>query len=139
MAAYLAQCLRMALHLPQRRLVAQPQQAMAHPHEMLANDGQAGFRQQEVDIGHPAMQAVFNRNHRHAGAAGLHGFYGIFKAGAGQGQPIRERFPHRLVAVSTGRPLKRHGLFRRRGRCRRHAINQYLGQVRIAARHVRSL
>ena len=92
-----------------------------------------------MDIGHPAVRAVFNWDHRHAGAAGLYGFYGIIKAGAGQGQPIRERFPHRLMAVGTGRPLKRHGLLRRRDRGRRHAINQYLGHVRIAARHVRSL
>jgi len=35
-----------------------------HPHEMLANDVQAGFRQQLMHVRHPAIGGVFDRNHR---------------------------------------------------------------------------
>ena len=136
---YLAQCLWMAFHLPQRRLVAQPQQTVAHPNKMFANNGQPGFRQQKMHVGHAPVQAIFDRNHGYTGAPDLHCFDGVFKSGARQWQPIRESFAHRLMAIGARCTLKRHRTLRVCAGRFHHAIDKGLGQGRIAAAHRRSL
>ena len=61
-------------------------QAMGDAHEMLGHDRQAAGRKQEMDVGHPAMLAVLDQDHRTAGRAAFDRFERIFEAEAGQRQ-----------------------------------------------------
>lgn len=62
----------------------QPQQLVLYAQKMLADNMQPGFRQQKMNIGHPAGIGVFNRYHRQIGLAGRNLAHSFFKSIAGQ-------------------------------------------------------
>src|SRR3546814_18239849 len=64
-----------------------------HLLEMLANDMQAGVRQQVMDVGDPPGAGVLDRDHGIAPAALVHGGTGVFEGGAGQGGHFRTGGP----------------------------------------------
>jgi hypothetical protein len=108
-------------------------QPVADAQEMFADDRQAGFGQQEMNVGDAAMQAVFDRNDRAVDAPVAHRLDRILEAVAGQRQRLRVEFARRKVAVRAGRALKGQpprGIGERR---RRHRVDQSLCRSRIAA------
>ena len=60
------------------------QQLMFNPLKMLANDVQAGFGQQMVDIGHPAGHRIVDRHHGEVRAPLADGGEHVLERGAGQ-------------------------------------------------------
>ena len=73
---------RVASVAPVRR-----QQAVLHPLEMLAHDGEAALRQQAVDVGHPAGEGVLAGQHGQRRLAAAHRVHRRLEARAGQGGP----------------------------------------------------
>ena len=113
----LAERLRMAIGGLEWSL-AQCHQAMRYAHEMFCHYRQATFRKQEVNIGHTAMLAVFDRDHGATRCAIFNRFQRIFEAETGQRQCIGCKLHCRLMRIGTRRPSKSNrlsGLLRRSG------------------------
>ncbi len=115
-AADLAQRHGMAMHPPDiaEARARHPEQAVLDPLEMLADDGEAAFRQQRMDIRHAAGEAVFAGQHGEAGPALAHCFDGGLEGLAGQGGHVRKRGAAGEVGIGA-----RHAL--ECDRARRHA------------------
>ena len=79
--ARLAECLRMRIAAGERS-VAQRHQVVVDRHEVLADDRQAAFREQKVNVGDAAMLRILDRDDRAVGAAVLDRFQRVFKAEA---------------------------------------------------------
>ena len=60
-------------------------EAMADRHKMLGYDTQARFWQQKVDVGHAAMQRIFNGYNRGRSRPILDRINGVFERKTGQG------------------------------------------------------
>ena len=67
-------------------------QLMAHRHEMLGNDVQAGVRHQVVNVGDAAGDRILDRDHAEAGLAGADRREGVFEGRAGDRLIIRIDF-----------------------------------------------
>ena len=89
-----------------QRAAGQAHQGDAHAHENLVDDVKPRLRQQAVNIGHPPIGRIFNRQHRHIGPAIAHGIDDLFECIAGQGLHIGARQGAGLVAIGTQNPLK---------------------------------
>ena len=133
--------------LPQRLLVAHrarhrskiaAHQAVADRQEMLADDRQARFGEQEMDVGDAAVQAVLDRNDRAVDAAFAHGVDRILERIAGHRQRVRVIFARGEVAVRARRALKRQSARRLGERHRPHFVDQMLRRSRIAAHRLPS-
>ena len=105
--AALAQRLRMRqrlLHGQQRR-ARQRHQLVAHAQEVLADDEQAGTRQQVVDVGHAARHRVLDGDHGVARLAALHGGQRILEGGAGDRLEVGIHLAAGQVRVGAGLAL----------------------------------
>jgi len=92
--------------------------------EIFPDNGQAAFRQQEVDIRHAAMLRIFDRNDRGPGPPGFHCVQCVFKAEARQRQAFRRIFQRGAVGIGAGRALKRYGASRFLGCRSGHLLDQ---------------
>jgi hypothetical protein len=81
-----------------------------HPLEMLADDVQAGFGHQMVDVGDAAGQRILDRDHRQPGIAGADRGEGILEARARQRLQLRKRRPAGEVGIGAGQALEGDGL-----------------------------
>src|SRR3546814_2448979 len=77
----------------------QGKQAVPHPHEMLGDDLQPRLGQQEVNIGHPAMQGIFDRNDGTGGAAFDDAVDRILERKAWKRQPRSEEHTSELQSL----------------------------------------
>ena len=91
------------------------EQAVLHPLEVLGNHKQTGLRQQVVDVGHPASEAVLARQHGECGRAVMHRLHRRLEAGAGQRGHPGIRGAARQVGVGAGQALERDGARHRFG------------------------
>ena len=88
------------------RSAGQCQELVVHPREMLADDEEAGIRQQVVDVGDAAGDRILHRQHGEPGAAALHRGDRLLEAGAGEGAPFGEDLAAGEVGIGTGRALE---------------------------------
>ena len=73
---------------------------------MLADDVEARFRQQVMNIGHPPAERILDRDHRQRGLAlALDRRKGILEGGAGKRRHVRKRLLARNVRVGAGNTL----------------------------------
>ena len=102
----LAQRLRMAIGGGERT-IAQPHDCVADRQEVLAGDRQAAFGEQEMDIRHPPVLRVLDRDQSARSAAILDRVERVFEAEARQRQRFGIVFERRAVAVAPRRALER--------------------------------
>ena len=76
---------------------------------MFCDDAQPRFGQQEMDVGHPAMQRIFNGDNRACRRPVLNCVNGIFKRKAGERQAFCVEFQRRQMRIRPRRALKGHG------------------------------
>ena len=76
------------------------------PDKGFLDDVQAGFGQQVVDVGHPAIGRVFHRQHRKVGLVAAHGLDHVLEGAAGQGFHGGPCLAAGFVAVGAGFALK---------------------------------
>jgi len=74
--------------------------------EVFADDVQAAFRQQRMDVWHTAGEAVFAGEHGVGGATFVHGFDGVGEAVAGQGLPAWVGSAAGKVGIGAGGALE---------------------------------
>ena len=67
-----------------------------------------GLGQQDMDVGHPAGNGVFNRNHGQVGVAAGHQFESVLEAGAGDAFQLGEHLHARNIGVGAGFTLVRN-------------------------------
>ena len=82
--------------------------------EILADDVQARFRQQMMDVGDTARDRVLDRDHGEIGLAGLHRVEGVLEGRTGQRLHRREHVAAGGVGIGAGLALEGNpvGLFR---------------------------
>ena len=89
------------------------QQLMAHRHEVLANDVQAGMRHQVMDIGNAAGDRVLDRDHGELGVTRRDRREAVLEGGAGHCLGVRIGLADGEVRVGTRLALEhdsgRHG------------------------------
>ena len=110
--AALAERLRMAHRRPDFGIGRLRHQAMCDGHEIFVDDVEARFGKQEVDVGHPAVERIFNRNDRAACATLFDGVDRILEGKAGNRKTLGSIIDRREVGIGTGRTLKGNRLFR---------------------------
>ena len=76
------------------------------PDEGLVDDVQTGFGQQVMDIGHPAIGRILDRQHGQIGLARADRLDHVLEGAAGQGFHLRAGLDAGLVAVGAGFALK---------------------------------
>ena len=81
-------------------------QGDAHPHEGFADDMQPAFRQQAVNIGHPAIGRVLDRQHGQLGAALVYGPDNAFERLAGHRFHVGAGLKAGLVTIGAKGPLE---------------------------------
>ena len=92
-------------HLIQPRS-GQGQQVDVNPHEGFADNVQPAFGQQVVNIRHPAIGRVLDRQHRKIGFAFAHSLDRIFKGAARKRLKVGARLAASLMRIGAGFPLK---------------------------------
>ena len=102
----------------------QRQQVVVHPLIVLADDVQAGIRQQVVDVGDAAGDRVLDRDHRQPGVAVADGRERVLERPAGQRRQLRPGRAAGQIGVGAERALKRDDAIRvgRGRRVRRAAV-----------------
>ncbi len=84
----------------------QTEQMVVHPLEMLANDIEAGFGHQMVDVGDPTGDRVLDRHHRQRRPALPHRRERVLESIAGQRRHRRKHLPAGEVGIGAGLPLE---------------------------------
>ena len=82
---------------------------MLHPLEVLPHHEQPGIRQQVMDVGHPARQAVLAGKHREIRSEVLHRCDRVLEGLAGQRFHPWIRPAARQVGIGAGQALERDG------------------------------
>ncbi len=84
------------------------QQLMADAQEMFADDIEARFGQQVMDIGDAAVQRILHRNDAEIGIAGAHRFHRVLESGLGDRLHMRQRLARGEIGISARLPLESH-------------------------------
>ena len=117
----------------------QRQQVVVHPLIVLADDVQAGARQQVVDVGDAAGDRVLDRDHRQPGLAVADGRERVLERPAGQRRQLRPRRAAGEIGVGAERALKGDDAIRvGRGRRPRRRGGHRAGSAGMARTRSRS-
>jgi hypothetical protein len=81
-------------------------QLVVHALEVLADDMQAGLRQEVVDVSDPPGAGILDRNHRQLGPAVAHRGEGVLEGRTGQGGHLGMGTPAGHVGVGAVHALK---------------------------------
>ena len=85
-------------------------QMVVHALEVLGDEKKSGFRQQMVNVGNPAGQRIFDRNHRQRRFTRRDRFEGRLEIGLRQHRHPGIDVAAGEVRIGTGVPLKRNGI-----------------------------
>ena len=84
------------------------QQVEVNGQKILADDLQPGLGQQHMDIGHPAGNGVFDRDHGQVGGADGHQFKSVFETRAGNALQFGKHLHARNIGVGARFTLVRN-------------------------------
>src|SRR5262249_35833304 len=108
-----------------------PQELVAHRHEVLAHDVQAGMRHQVMDVGDAAGDRVLDRDHAEFGFARCYRCETVFERRAGHCLSVRIGLADGEVRVRTRLALKHDSTGH--GRCATPSSNPSVGPFLITA------
>jgi len=91
---------------PLKRGARQGEKIDMHPHEGFIDDMQSRFRQEAVDIRHPAVDRIFDRQHGQLGIALAHRLDRIFEGAAGHRLHAGIGLEAGLVGIGAGLSLE---------------------------------
>ncbi len=97
---------------------------MAHAQEVLANDVEFAFGQQEMNVGDAAVLRILDRDDRARGASVLHRVERVLEGEARQRQAGGRVLERGAVAVAARRALQRHRAGRIGGGGGGHRLDQ---------------